>query len=261
MAGGAGGSAPRGIDRLIERVRHHYGPLDMKRILDFGCGTGDDARHLARRHQVWAVESPLWFAATRGEPPAADAGARFIELDPVEFARRICDGRPLDGAPPPLDVVLFRCSLCRISQRALVLQAAHRLLRPGGLVIATDWVQTRVTDRITWSRIVGTGRFVDLETEPGYRRLCSDQRFTDFVSWDWTTEPGATAPAMHRWFCARLEDVRRLEDERGRPPRSPHDRAFLLRLRRDLEALAALSTAEGPLGWLFWAARKPLAGD
>jgi SAM-dependent methyltransferase len=258
LAGDAAGPAPA-VHRLLELVRQHYGPLPVQRILDFGCGAGTDARALAQGHQVWAVESPLWFAAAPGAPPAGDAEPRFIALDPVEFARRICDGRPLAGAPPALDVVVFRCSLCRISQRALVLQAAHRLLRPGGLVIAIDWVQTRVTDRITWSRIVGTGRFVDLETEPGYRRLCREQRFTDFVSWDWTAEPGASAPAMQRWFQARLDDIRRLEDERGRPPRSPHERAFLLRLRRDFEALAALSTAEGPLGWLFWAARKPQA--
>jgi len=188
---------------------------------------------------------------------AAADGPRFLALDPVEYARRICDGRAPDGSPAELDVVLFRCSLCRISQRALLLQAAHRLLRPGGLVIATDWVQTRVTDRITWSRMLGAGRFVDLETEPGYRRLCGEQGFVDFVSWDWTTEPGATAPAMQRWAQRRLDEVRRLEDEHGRPPRAPHERAFLLHMKRDLEALVALSAAEGPLGWLFWAARTP----
>jgi hypothetical protein len=64
---------------------------------------------------------------------------------------------------------------------------------------------------------------------------------------------------MHRWAQSRLDELRRLEDERGRP-RSPYERAFLLRMKRDLEALAALSAAGGPLGWLFWAARKPLAG-
>jgi SAM-dependent methyltransferase len=250
----------RAVDRLLELVGQHYGQPVMDRILDFGCGAGDDARYLARRHQVWAVDSPLRFAAARDDRPVdASAAPRFIALDPVELARRICDGRPLDDCPAQLDVVLFRCSLCRINQRALVLQAAHQLLRPGGLVIATDWVQTRVTDRTTWTRLTGAGRFVDLETEPGYRRLCSEQRFIDFVSWDSAIEPGAGAPAMHRWAISRLDELRRLEDERS-GPRSPYERAFLMRMKRDFEALAALSTADGPLGWLFWAARKPPAG-
>jgi hypothetical protein len=141
-------------------------------------------------------------------------------------------------------------------------------------VVAADWIQTRVTDRITWSRVMSTGRFVDLETEPGYRRLCSQRDFTfsdfvswqpcvpaekepEFVRWESTAERDARVPAMQRSFQRRLEGVRKLEDERSGSRRSPYDRAFLLRLKRDLEALVALSGREGPLGWLFWAARKP----
>jgi SAM-dependent methyltransferase len=263
------------VERLLAHVATHYREPAMARILDFGCGAGDDARHLAKRYQVWAVDSPLWFSAARRDAPSTDAAApRFVEMDLVEYAGRVRDSKPPDGSPAELDVVLFRCSLCRISQRALVLEAAHKLLRPGGLVVATDWIQTRVTDRITWSRIVGTGRFVDLEIEPGYRRLCDQLSFTEFVSWQpcapadkpgepefvlWenTAQRDASVPAMQRWFLRRLEEVRRLEDERSVPRRSSYDRAFLLRLKRDLEAFVALSGPEGPLGWLFWAARKP----
>ena len=259
------------VDRLLDLVRAHYDRPTIDRILDFGCSAGDDARHLARRHQVWAVDSPLWFSATPGAAHG-DGGPRFIEMDPVEYACRIRDGKPPDGSPAELDVVLFRCSLCRMSQRAIVLEAAHKLLRPGGLVIATDWIQTRVTDRVTWSRVVGTGRFVDLETEPGYRQL-SQAGFTGFASWQPCATPDgetelvrwesaardARAPVMQRWFQRRLEEVRRLEDERGGPPRSPYERAFLLRFKRDLEAFSALSGPDGPLGWVFWAARKPAA--
>jgi SAM-dependent methyltransferase len=256
---GEPGEPARAVDRLLGLVDERYHRPVMTRILDFGCGAGDDARHLAKHHEVWAVDSPLWFATERTAPPAADAGPapRFLKIDPVEYARRVRDGKPPEGSPGELDAVLFRCSLFRISHRATLLEAAHRLLKPGGLVIATDWVQTRVTDRITWSRLVGTGRLVDLDTEPGYRRLCDKLGFVDFASWDWTAERSARAPAMYRWFERRLKEVRRLEDERGGPRWSPYERAFLLRLKRDLEAFVALSGPEGPLGWVFWSARKP----
>jgi SAM-dependent methyltransferase len=84
-------------------------------------------------------------AAHYGRPPMA----RILDLS---------NGQPPEGHPVEFDVVLFRDSLCRISQPGLLLEAAHKLLRPGGLVVATDWIQTRVTDRTTWSRIVETGR-------------------------------------------------------------------------------------------------------
>jgi SAM-dependent methyltransferase len=199
-------------------------------------------------------------AAHYGRPPMA----RILDLS---------HGQPPEGHPVEFDVVLFRDSLCRISQRGLLLEAAHKLLRPGGLVVATDWIQTRVTDRTTWSRIVETGRFAGLEVEPGYQRLCRQLHFEDFVSWEpcmaddgarpefvpWASLPGrdARAPAMQRWFQRRLDEVREHENERDGERRSPYERAFLLRLKRDLDTFVALSGSDGPLGWLLWAARKP----
>lgn len=251
MHGDAPGSA---VGRLFELVREHYGAPVMDRILDLGCGPGDEARRLANRHEVWAVDSPVWFATARSDPPpTVDGGAapRFLEIDPVAYARRVRDGALPEGSPAVVDVVLFRCSLCRVSRRDLLLEAAFKLLRPGGLAVAMDWIQTRTTDRITWAHLLGTGRFVDLETRPGYERLCQDAGFIAFKSWN-------HSEAMRRFFLGRLDRTQRmLSDERRDERRSPYERAFLLRAKRDLEVLTAMSTPKGPLGWLFWAARKP----
>jgi SAM-dependent methyltransferase len=261
---------------LLDHVATHYGRPHIDRILDLGCGTGDDARQLAAHYQVWAVDSPLWFASPSSQAPSIDAtGPRFVKMDLVEYARRVSDDRPPEGSPDKVvDVVLFRGSLCRVSQRALLLAAAHKLLRPGGLIVGTDWIQTRVTDRITWLRIMGIGRFAGFEVEPGYRRLCRQLEFDEFVSWEpcaapggadpselvrWDDVPGrdARAPAMQVWFRRRLDELRKLEDERDGQRRSSYERAFLLRLKRDLDAFVGLSGRDGPLGWLVWAARKP----
>jgi SAM-dependent methyltransferase len=199
----------------------------------------------------------VWFAAVGGSQATAagdPAGPRFLPVDLIDYAEQVRGGARPPGSPAAVDVVLFRCSLCRVSRRDLLLEAAFQLLRPGGLVVATDWIQTRTTDRITWAHLLGTGRLVDLETEHGHRRLCHDTGFTAFQGW-------RQKEAMQRCFQRRLERTRRkLADERGEDRRSPFDRAFLLRARRDLEVLAAMSAPGGPLGWLFWAARKPGPG-
>jgi SAM-dependent methyltransferase len=265
------------IGKLFELARARYGvpaaPGGSRavRVLDFGCGPGEEARQLARDgYQVWAVDSEVWFAAAKQAPAADDrtppgAALTFVPEDPVEYARRIAD----DDLPPDgrdMDVVLFRCSLCRVSQRDKLLAAAWKVLKRGGVVLATDWIQTRTTDRLTWSRILDTMRLVDLETEPGYQRLCSDARFTEFTAWRWTDvavqASSPDAPPMHRFFQRRLEQVRRaLADERSDRRLSPYDRAFLHRAVRDLEVLTSASRPGGPLGWLFWGAMKPSTSD
>lgn len=264
------------VERVVDHVAAHYARSSLVRIVALGGVSGDDARRLAARHQLWVIDSAMSLAGARSKlAPAGVASPRFLEMDLVEYARRIVDGKPPEGSPEePVDVVLFRCSLSRVSQRALLVEAAHKLLGPGGFAVATDWVQTRVTDRVTWSRIVGMGRFAGLEVEPGYRQMCSQLGLADFVgwepcaatevsgqpefvAWDAALERAGRISAMQHWFRLRLDEVRRLDDERDGERRSPYERAFLLRLTRELEALVALSGREGPLGWLLWAARKP----
>jgi SAM-dependent methyltransferase len=213
----------------------------------------------------------VWFAAARPGARAAPpglSGPTFLAFDPVDYAQRILDGNPPHRSPASVDVVLFHCSLCRVSRRDKLLRAAYKLLRPGGFVLATDWIQTRTTDRITWSRLVNTARFVDLETRAGYERLSMQLGkptgkplgFTDFHSWEWDQVAATNEPPMHAFFQDRLEDTKRkLATEDAERPRSPYARAALLQAQRDLEVLTAMSTRHGPLGWLFWAARKPMS--
>jgi SAM-dependent methyltransferase len=259
---------------LIELALRHHGEPSARRVLDLGCGTGDEAQRLARtgQHEVWAVDSPAWFAvASRGAsaPGTAEPGLELIALDPMDYASRIHDGTPPSNSPAMVDVVLLRGSLGRFSQRELLLSAAHKLLRPGGLVVSVDWVQTRTTDRITWSRLVETMGRIDVETARGLELLCEDTGFAGFHVWDARdvasaldpTAPGIAATeelGVQRFLQRRFgATARKLDDERSDAQRSPHERAFLLRAKRDLEALIAMTEPRGPFDWLIWSARRP----
>jgi SAM-dependent methyltransferase len=262
---------------LLDMVRRHYGEPELRRVLDLGCGAGDEACRLARsgRYEVWAVDSQVWFAVAPRAVEGAEPGPQFFAVDPIEYAREVRDGaRPAPG-PSQVDVVLLRCALGRVSRRDLLLAAAYELLRPGGLVVAVDWVQTRTTDRITWSRLLSTVRVVDVDTGRGYQLLAEQAGFAEFQAWDWR-DVAAAVPArgdrsprtaaavedlqMHRYFQRRLDATRdKLEDERSDARRSPIERAFLMRSRRDLEVLTAMSHPRGSLDWMYWAARRPAA--
>jgi hypothetical protein len=87
--------------------------------------------------------------------------------------------------------------------------------------------------------------------------MTDDGARPEFVRWESLSGRDARAPAMQRWFQRRLDEVRKHENERDGERRSPYERAFLLRLKRDLDTFVALSGSDGPLGWLLWAARKP----
>jgi hypothetical protein len=108
-----------------------------------------------------------------------------------------------------------------------------------------------------FSRLLSVGRFVDLDTRRGYEQHCKDARFRDFQGWGWDDVAPADHRPMHSFFQRRLDDLlRALGSERLDDPRSPYERAFLLRAQRDLDVVVSAADNRGPLGWLLWTARK-----
>ncbi len=89
------------------------------RVLDFGSGTGVTADHLAAHNRVLAIEPDV--AAVRSRTPAHDYEQRIGSLDVLE---RLHD--------ESFDLILCHNVLEYVSERAEVVRAFHRLLRPGG---------------------------------------------------------------------------------------------------------------------------------
>jgi ubiquinone/menaquinone biosynthesis C-methylase UbiE len=107
-----------------------------RRILELGCGTGNlTARLLARGAEVTAIDQdPEMLAVARkkleGEPRLA-----LHEMAAVEIADRF----PASS----FDAVTGTLILSEMSEdeQAYVLDAAYRLLRPGGRLVVADEVQ------------------------------------------------------------------------------------------------------------------------
>ena len=103
------------------------------RVLDLGCGTGDDARRLAR------------LVAPAGEVVGIDASAAMIEVArqrlegtglPASF--HVGDATALDLPTGAFDAVRCERLLIHVSDPAVVLGEMARVTRPGGRIVVID---------------------------------------------------------------------------------------------------------------------------
>jgi phosphoethanolamine N-methyltransferase len=122
---------PDEVDRVVEGLSLHG-----KTILDIGCGSGGITLHLVERHG------------------AAQATGLDVEQPVIEVARRRAAARGLGGrvrfvqAPPgPLpfadgafEVVFSKDALLHVPDKDAVFAEIFRVLKPGGIFAASDWM-------------------------------------------------------------------------------------------------------------------------
>lgn len=130
---GAAFLSPGGPEEVREIVRGL--DLEGRRLLDIGCGTGGPAIVLAREGGALVtavdVEPLLLERATRF---AEDAGAG----DRVEF-RLVAPG-PLPLADESFDIVFSKEALIHIPDKPALYAEVLRVLKPGGVFAASDWL-------------------------------------------------------------------------------------------------------------------------
>jgi ubiquinone/menaquinone biosynthesis C-methylase UbiE len=105
-------------------------------ILELGCGTGNlTARLLARGATVTAIDQDPEMLAVAREKLGGEPQLMLQEMAAVEIADRFQAGR--------FDAVAGTLVLSEMSEdeQAYVLNAAHRVLRPGGRLVVADEVQ------------------------------------------------------------------------------------------------------------------------
>jgi len=132
---GDGFLSPGGADevaRLLEDV-----DLRGRRVLDVGCGLGAVDVLLVTRHgaaQVMGIDLDAGLIAKARARVAAAGLAQRIQ------ARVVLPG-PLDCADQSVDVVFSKDSMVQIPDKAALFAECHRVLKPGGWLIASDWLR------------------------------------------------------------------------------------------------------------------------
>jgi phosphoethanolamine N-methyltransferase len=122
---------PEEVARVLEGVA-----LTGRRVLDVGCGAGGITVALARDHgaaQVVGVD------VERGVCEAARAFvARAGMADRVEI-RQVAPG-PFAFGDAEFDAVFSKDSIVHIPDKHFLAREAFRVLKPGGLFVASDWL-------------------------------------------------------------------------------------------------------------------------
>jgi SAM-dependent methyltransferase len=122
---------PAEVDRVLESFE-----IKDKDVLDIGCGSGGITLHIARHFAPrtitgFDVEKPVITEATRR---ARDAGLSnrvfFVQASPGRL--------PFEDAS--FDVVFSKDAMVHIPDKDAISADIFRVLRPGGLFAASDWL-------------------------------------------------------------------------------------------------------------------------
>lgn len=131
--------------------------LDGGAVLDIGCGVGGIDVLLVRDYGAGAVT-------------AIDVEPQLITHSQARFAREGLDGRitaqlvepgPLPFAPASFDAVFSKDAMLHIPDKPALYADILRVLKPGGRLIASDWLRggeagTPIPEELAeWGRITG----------------------------------------------------------------------------------------------------------
>lgn len=122
---------PEEVGRLLNGVN-----LEGKSILDIGCGVGGVDFLLASTYKAGYVlgidvqDNLIEIARQRAEKKGLASHCGFVKVWPG----------PLPFPPQSFDIVFSKDAIVHIPDKHALMKDVHRLLKPGGMFVASDWL-------------------------------------------------------------------------------------------------------------------------
>jgi arsenite methyltransferase len=145
-------------------------------VLDLGCGAGADVLISARR--VGPTGKAIGIDMTDEMLELARSNAAAAGVANAEFRKGYLEALPLPDAS--IDVVISNCVINLAADKAVVLQEAARVLRPGGRIAFSDVIADPGLDAATRSDVAAwTGCIAGALTEADFRSALAAAELVD----------------------------------------------------------------------------------
>jgi ubiquinone/menaquinone biosynthesis C-methylase UbiE len=154
----------RETDALARKARIQPGHL----VLDVCSALGGPARHLAREIGCTVIgldATPRMHAEAERRTRAAGLAGKITYLLGNALALPFADGS--------FDVVWGQDAWCYVTDKERLIQECARVLKPGGVLAFTDWIETGPMSDDRWTALNTFMVFPYLETLQGYADLAS----------------------------------------------------------------------------------------
>jgi len=141
-------------------------------VLDICSALGGPARHLARKYgsHVTGLD------ATQKMLDEAIRRTADEELDHlVDY--RLGNALDIPFRADSFDIVWGQDAWCYITDKERLIEEAHRVLKPGGVIAFTDWTQAGTMTDQSWVELNTFMVFPYMETLDGYEELLLDTGF------------------------------------------------------------------------------------
>ena len=194
------------VDTLAQRARIASG----SHVADFCAGLGGPARYLA--HKYGAILTCVELNPNRA-PGAADLTQRVGLAKRVRVVRGDVMRVPL--ASGCMDAVISQEALLHVPDKRAALAEAFRVLRPGGVLSFTDWVEhhplTAADVESMWRGIAAQS----VQSFSGYQDMLRDIGFSKVSSEDLTPEWGDILEERFRMYRALREETLKIGTPSG----------------------------------------------